>query len=796
MAKLQITIDAKDAERAIKALKKDFIGFEKHVESAETSVGTFSTNTTRMLKGVGAAVAGAFAVDQLIRFSKYALEVADRYTTIDAKVKLATDSQEDFNKSYEELYELTKDTGTVMDINVQGFSKLSFAMRDVPSGEIIDYLETVNKSLTVAGAGAAESSSFMLQWSQAMGSGVVAGDELRAMIESNSYFMGLLAEELGTTINGLKKMGSEGTLTTEKFTKAMKAVADTVNEDFGNIPVTVEKALASLKTVWESIVADANRGSGASFELVTAIQSFATIIEENRDGIIGFFTAIADAAGWAAERVANFGNAYAGLKAYKAGDISFWEFASAGPEEMDKLLKKVEESKTGYGELKDKVGELNRELYKTNQLDPWGAEGKAEKDAAIQSIKEQRQAVWDEIDRIEEGIDAELELAFDLTVDADTSGAEDSLQQLSDMQKEHAIEWVKQHEKATEKMIEKMGEKIKQMNEDIIDSTKDFADELRDLQREGMNDEDAWNDLNSQMDEYKQKAAKAAKAGNWAEQADYLDRIKGLLSSMPDSVQETVSAEDVARAKQIYEYQLRITRGGKNAYGDAKKPFEDAKKEYEALLQAQKDGYRTVISEEDVLKAKIQETKDINDQILENKKNQVDATEEEKNNLETALRDYKDLASGATDATGELVDGVVEVGEGWEEVGDTWQRVSGDIVDNVQGITRELDTAISKMNELNSGSSGGGNYGGARALGGPVSAGKEYLVGEKGPERFTPSVSGYITPNDKLNAGSKGERLVDINLSIDGGPGVPLQGKQTSLDELERQIEEKRRYAA
>ena len=108
MAKLQITIDAKDAERAIKTLKKDFIGFEKHVKSAETSVGTFSTNTTRMLKGVGAAVAGAFAVDQLIKFSKYALEVADRYTTIDAKVKLATDSQEDFNKSYEELYELTK----------------------------------------------------------------------------------------------------------------------------------------------------------------------------------------------------------------------------------------------------------------------------------------------------------------------------------------------------------------------------------------------------------------------------------------------------------------------------------------------------------------------------------------------------------------------------------------------------------------------------------------------------------------------------------------------------------------
>ncbi len=43
---------------------------------------------------------------------------------------------------------------------------------------------------------------------------------------------------------------------------------------------------------------------------------------------------------------------------------------------------------------------------------------------------------------------------------------------------------------------------------------------------------------------------------------------------------------------------------------------------------------------------------------------------------------------------------------------------------------------------------------GARALGGPVSAGKSYLVGERGPEMFTASRSGYITPNNKMGSGS------------------------------------------
>jgi phage-related minor tail protein len=49
---------------------------------------------------------------------------------------------------------------------------------------------------------------------------------------------------------------------------------------------------------------------------------------------------------------------------------------------------------------------------------------------------------------------------------------------------------------------------------------------------------------------------------------------------------------------------------------------------------------------------------------------------------------------------------------------------------------------------------------GARAAGGPVAAGQTYLVGEKGPELFTPSSSGAITPNAALRAPS-----VTVNIS-------------------------------
>jgi hypothetical protein len=53
-------------------------------------------------------------------------------------------------------------------------------------------------------------------------------------------------------------------------------------------------------------------------------------------------------------------------------------------------------------------------------------------------------------------------------------------------------------------------------------------------------------------------------------------------------------------------------------------------------------------------------------------------------------------------------------------------------------------------------------FGGGRAAGGPVMGGTSYLVGEKGPEIFTPSSTGFITPNNKLGSNTV------INLNVTG----------------------------
>jgi hypothetical protein len=81
--------------------------------------------------------------------------------------------------------------------------------------------------------------------------------------------------------------------------------------------------------------------------------------------------------------------------------------------------------------------------------------------------------------------------------------------------------------------------------------------------------------------------------------------------------------------------------------------------------------------------------------------------------------------------------------------------------------TGEIEKALDLLDRVRT---SGGRLGieeqrfrGPRALGGPVAGGSTYLVGERGPELFTPSSSGNITPNHAMGGGA------NITVNVNGG---------------------------
>lgn len=289
----------------------------------------------------GGIAAGAFTVGVAVNYANQVRQIADQYTNINSRLKLVTGSSAELKFVQEELYKISQKTGTNYADNADSYAKLAFSLKQVgaDSKEVLLINELVNKSLTINGSTTAMTSSFMLQFAQAMGSGILQGDEFRAMMESNSYFAGLLAEALGTNIAGLRQMSKDGQLTADKLRSAFPQMAEKINASFEKIAPTTSRAMTALENAFKRIIDESNTASNGTGTISKEILNLAETIDKNREGIISLFSKIISLAADTAEALGNIGQSLAGWDAVNDGKLSMLEFATMDAKELNAWLK-------------------------------------------------------------------------------------------------------------------------------------------------------------------------------------------------------------------------------------------------------------------------------------------------------------------------------------------------------------------------------------------------------------------------------------------------------------------------
>ncbi|MDQ4407024.1 MULTISPECIES: hypothetical protein [unclassified Rhizobium] len=111
-------------------------------------------------------------------------------------------------------------------------------------------------------------------------------------------------------------------------------------------------------------------------------------------------------------------------------------------------------------------------------------------------------------------------------------------------------------------------------------------------------------------------------------------------------------------------------------------------------------------------------------------------------------------------------------------------QIDSSSIDAAQAKTDALKATLSRWGVSNRGNTGAVGdpatpISGARARGGPVSGGKSYLVGEQGPEIFTPGRSGGITPNHALDSGGGIVVHAPIQLTFNGSSAADVKRAAT-----------------
>ncbi|MDR7813389.1 tape measure protein [Lacrimispora sp.] len=165
------------------------------------------------------------------------------------------------------------------------------------SDEVLAFAENLNKQFKIAGASQQEIASASLQLTQALGSGVLRGEELNAVFEAAPNVIQTIADYLGKPIGEIRGLAADGAITADIVKKAMLSATDKINEQFESIPMTWADSWNLIK----------NAGVYALDEVLAKMNEFLNgdIGKKAIEGIIGTIEILADVAGGAIDLLAS-----------------------------------------------------------------------------------------------------------------------------------------------------------------------------------------------------------------------------------------------------------------------------------------------------------------------------------------------------------------------------------------------------------------------------------------------------------------------------------------------------------
>ena len=256
----KIVIDAEN--RARNALR----GAVTDVDRLRDSVTTLK-NTLATVALTSISVAG---LRQLV-------DVADGYKLIAARVKLASQSTEEFQRAQAALFDISQRTMAPLSETAVLYTRLADSIRALGGSQTdaLDVTEAINQSLRLSGASAATSAAGIQQFGQAIASGVLRGDEFNSVMENSPRLARALADGLGKPITELRALAEAGELTANKVVAALLSQKDKLASEYRELPTVVGAAFTQLGNEFTRFVDQLDASTGTTAGLASGIQTVA-----------------------------------------------------------------------------------------------------------------------------------------------------------------------------------------------------------------------------------------------------------------------------------------------------------------------------------------------------------------------------------------------------------------------------------------------------------------------------------------------------------------------------------------
>lgn len=265
-------------------LELDQVKFQSGINNAQGRVKRFTDTTTKQLSNIErsmnslnrvsanlfkAGIAG-FGVNKLKGF-------ADGYTEIQNKLRLVESASISSAKGLNNVFDIALKTNQSINATsgvYQRFAQNAETLK-ISQAQIASLTETVSKAVAVSGASAGAADAALTQFGQALGSGILRGDEFNSVMEQTPALAKAIATGLGVTTGELRNMAKEGKLTMDVLVPALERAKESVDAQFDTRILTISAAFENLNTSAVKWIGELDKSTGASEAFAKAINEIA-----------------------------------------------------------------------------------------------------------------------------------------------------------------------------------------------------------------------------------------------------------------------------------------------------------------------------------------------------------------------------------------------------------------------------------------------------------------------------------------------------------------------------------------
>ncbi|HFC8521424.1 TPA: tape measure protein [Neisseria subflava] len=270
--------------------------YERKVEQLNSELEQTDGKASAAAGGLG-KIGSVLAGFASLSFAKSMLDTADAMQSINAQVRQVVSSESEYLAVQRQLLDVANNTHASLESTANLYVSTSNALKDYgyTQQEILTFTEATNNAMTIGGVGAQQQAAALMQLSQALGSGVLQGDEFKSIAEAAPILLDTIAEYMGKSRAEIKKLGSEGQLTADVIFKAISGASEKFGEQAAKMPMTMGKALTVFSNNWQSMVSKLMNNSG----VMSGIAAIIKLIADNLNLVVpimaGFAVAVAAA---------------------------------------------------------------------------------------------------------------------------------------------------------------------------------------------------------------------------------------------------------------------------------------------------------------------------------------------------------------------------------------------------------------------------------------------------------------------------------------------------------------------